>query len=146
MGRLNPSTRLTPYEDKSLWPWWSVNWASVAGATPPSPSHSSRPPQSPVAHLRCPPVNVHPVRAQMRPDQWVAGARNERWVRVWRANPPRSKTGKPELGWMAGQMVKGQLFTTVRMSSDWAWARARMARKLRRREKENEMKAMVFIF
>ncbi|PQQ04287.1 hypothetical protein Pyn_18879 [Prunus yedoensis var. nudiflora] len=47
-GTLKPSTRLTPYEKRSLGPWWRLTCASVAGAAPPAPLHSRRPPQSPV--------------------------------------------------------------------------------------------------
>jgi len=32
------------------------------------------------------------------------------------AKPPRSRTGWPEFGWMAGQTVKGQLLTRVKIN------------------------------
>lgn len=50
----------------------------------------------------------------MRPDQGVVGAGKERWVRAGRQKPPFSRMGWPALGWMAGQMVNGQLLTTVK--------------------------------
>ncbi|KAJ0548860.1 hypothetical protein HanRHA438_Chr08g0372001 [Helianthus annuus] len=104
MGMLNPSTRLTAYEDWSRWLWWRLNWAKVAGAAPPRPLHSSLLPQSPVAQVNRLLMCLQPVRAQIRPDQWAVGAGKERWERGLRAKPPRSRTGWPELGWMAGQM------------------------------------------
>lgn len=57
-----------------------------------------------------------------------------------RANPPRSRTGWPALGWMAGQTGNGQLFTTVRVSVAWDRGRSRREMKVM---KENE--AMVVL-
>lgn len=115
MGRLNPSTKLTPYDEKSACPWWRSSWTIVDGMAPPLPPHSNRPPQSPVAHEKRLPLCIQPVRAQIRPDQWEEGAGKERCETVWRGKPPRSRTGWPAFGCMAGQTVKGQLLTRVRM-------------------------------
>lgn len=60
-------------------------------------------------------------------------------MRVGRAKPPRSRTWWPELGWMAGQTVKGQLLTRVSMRGGrvaWAWTRRRKRVSGRRREEE----------
>ena len=73
---------------------------------------------------------MQPVRAQTRPAQWVFGTGKERWVRLERGNPPFSRMGKPWLGKIAGQIVNGQLFTTVRMSSDLASLKLRIVRKM----------------
>lgn len=72
------------------------------------------------------------------------GTGNERWVRLDRGNPPFSKTGKPWLGRTAGQIVNGQLLTTVRMSSDWAWAKVRIISRKEKRVRE-EMSAIFFV-
>lgn len=58
---------------------------------------------------------MQPVRAQIRPDQGLVGAGNEWWLRDRSSNPPFSRTSWPELAWTAGQTVKGQLLTTVRV-------------------------------
>lgn len=70
----------------------------------------------------------------------MVGAGNEWWLRDLSSNPPPSSTSWPELAWIAGQTVKGQLLTTVRVMGAYdAVDKAERERRERvRREREKE--------
>lgn len=70
----------------------------------------------------------------------MEGAANEWWLKVLSSNPPPSSTSWPELACIAGQTVKGQLLTTVRVMGGYdAVERAESERRERiRREREKE--------
>ncbi|GER39387.1 alpha/beta-Hydrolases superfamily protein [Striga asiatica] len=98
-GKLNPSTRLTGLS--------SVNSARDTGGAPPLPSHSRRPPQSPVVQFPFWPElsKLQPVRAQKRPDHPVGPTKLADWP-GFSSSPPFMSGGFPAPVRIPGHMKK----------------------------------------